>query len=460
MRASRHPRRFPAHMNPRTMILAGGLSALALLFAACGGDEPSARNGTDGASDPAGVEVVREPADEVGEDPFTTEMGDGDLTEAVARLSASDRGAVGDGTVVAGTSPGLYGGTGDISRCDADALVGFLDENPDKAEAWAGAVDIDAGEIADYVGTLEPLVLLHDTRVTNHGFSGGRATPHQSVLQAGTAVLADSTGVPRTRCACGNPLAPPEVTDSEETAGPSWPSAEEPVVAVPGPVVPVPAVPIDSDDEADPEDHASDDFCTVWEDVEDQISGGPTGSDDLDAYIEGSLEGFTRLVDAAEHTAGFPADALADLIGYRDDLAAWTGSSSPGSEEVRDRLEEFIPAWCAEHPTGDDGGAPTLPDAAPGEAVVPGANCGSMQFFLLVYTAEGLGVDHTAVSAPYTEALEEVLDGIDPGPTFEVGDLPPVVAYEEVGCEGAQEMYALLVDAGFGDLIAGTDLEP
>lgn len=47
-----------------------------------------------------------------------------------------------------------------------------------------------------------------DTRVTNHGYRGGAATDYQAVLQTGTAVLVDGHGVPRVRCACGNPLTP------------------------------------------------------------------------------------------------------------------------------------------------------------------------------------------------------------------------------------------------------------
>ncbi len=49
-------------------------------------------------------------------------------------------------------------------------------------------------------------MLRADTQVTNHGFRDARVTGFQSVLQAGTAVLVDNRGVPRVRCACGNPL--------------------------------------------------------------------------------------------------------------------------------------------------------------------------------------------------------------------------------------------------------------
>jgi hypothetical protein len=59
------------------------------------------------------------------------------------------------------------------------------------------------------VAGLTPVLLRADTRVTNHGYRDGVATPRQSVLQAGTAVLVDGFGVPRVRCSCGNPLTEP-----------------------------------------------------------------------------------------------------------------------------------------------------------------------------------------------------------------------------------------------------------
>jgi hypothetical protein len=44
------------------------------------------------------------------------------------------------------------------------------------------------------------------------------------VLQAGTAVLVDDRGVPRARCACGNPLTPPEAVQSAALyTGQEWP---------------------------------------------------------------------------------------------------------------------------------------------------------------------------------------------------------------------------------------------
>jgi len=67
------------------------------------------------------------------------------------------------------------------------------------------------------------VVLRYDTRVTNHGFANGVATPYQSVLQAGTAVLVDRFGVPRARCYCGNPLLPPIPQSTPHYTGDTWP---------------------------------------------------------------------------------------------------------------------------------------------------------------------------------------------------------------------------------------------
>ncbi len=180
--------------------IVAAVSAFALVAGACGDGEGTADppDTTAEAADAQGgaVAVVREAAGDVGSDPFTTAMGDGDFADEVAALPVSSDDAAG-AALRAGTAPGLYGGTGDAGRCDSGALVEFLEANADEADAWAGALGIATDEIAEYVATLEPRVLLHDTRVTNHGFSGGRATPLQSVLQAGTAVLVDATGVPR-----------------------------------------------------------------------------------------------------------------------------------------------------------------------------------------------------------------------------------------------------------------------
>jgi hypothetical protein len=163
-------------------------------------------------------EAVRlEPAADAGPDPFTqtvtaTEVAtlSEPVTASAAELTAAADTDDATGTPsVAGTTPGLYGGTRDERSCDAGKLADFLADNPDKAEAWAGVLDIEADQVPEYLAGLTPVVLTADTLVTNHGFSDGTATPRQSVLQAGSAVMVDAEGTPRVRCSCGNPLTPP-----------------------------------------------------------------------------------------------------------------------------------------------------------------------------------------------------------------------------------------------------------
>jgi hypothetical protein len=127
-------------------------------------------------------------------------------------------------STVAGAAPGLYGGTEILNSCDKDALIRFMQENLEKAAAWAGVQDIDVDDIPDFIENLTDVILQVDTRVTNHGFRDGVANPINSVLQAGTAVLVDIFGVPRVRCFCGNPLLPAiELSASATVRGTPWP---------------------------------------------------------------------------------------------------------------------------------------------------------------------------------------------------------------------------------------------
>lgn len=125
----------------------------------------------------------------------TTSPDDSDL------VNSSTQGAV------AGDDPNLYGGSGQLSVCDADALVANLNDNADLNAAFAQGIGINASDVPRYVKSLTPVILRQDTWVTNHGYDKGQATPYQSVLQRGTAVMVDAHGVPRIRCSCGNPLA-------------------------------------------------------------------------------------------------------------------------------------------------------------------------------------------------------------------------------------------------------------
>lgn len=196
---------------PTVLVVVVGLLAAGVTFVVAGGDKAAAAS------------VALEPVASVGADPFTDEVPVNEVADFPETVSAVIDDTVANlatdeatGTLVAaGGTPGLYGGTRDTSACDVAALTEFLTDpaNAAKAKAWAGAEGVAVGDIATFVGELAPTVLTLDTRVTNHGFRNGEATPRQSVLEAGSAVLVDALGVPRVKCSCGNPLAEPEELD-------------------------------------------------------------------------------------------------------------------------------------------------------------------------------------------------------------------------------------------------------
>lgn len=192
-------------------------------------------------------EIFLEPVGSAGPDTYTGEIFVSPVDLSVAAGLAPTPSAAGDvdtsATEVQGRSagtPGLYGGTRDNARCDADSILMFLQANPDKAAAWIAALNSDTTlhrlgssqplELEDllaYFSELTPMVVTENTRVTNHGFRDGKPAARQSVLQAGSAVLVDLWGVPRVRCACGNPLIPPVASPTLPAyVGPSWAGVE------------------------------------------------------------------------------------------------------------------------------------------------------------------------------------------------------------------------------------------
>lgn len=206
-------------------------------------------------------EVFLEPAATLGPDSYTEAVYEAPVVSTTAPVVSTTTTVETTTTlpgVVAVTSrlggePGLYGGTGDQTRCDKEAILSYLLQNPDKAGAWVaaqnsdpnlrwddGRTDLTVADLPDYFAELTPVTLLYDTRVTNHGFRNGLPTARQSVLQAGTAVLIDIYGVPRARCACGNPLIPPIASPTPPTwVGPAWPGFDPTIVIV---IVPAPTV--------------------------------------------------------------------------------------------------------------------------------------------------------------------------------------------------------------------------
>jgi len=431
---------------PRSLRIAVTIAGLVLVASAC---SPNGSEATDPGPDDSG------PATDE-----TTAIDDVALTTGEGSATTDTETLIGDAPTIVfepadsrGDAP--FAPEAEVARCEPDELTSFLDTDPTIATAWADAADVSTTEIADTIGSYEATVLAVDTRVTNHAYRGGVARGFQATLEAGTAVLVDDAGVPRVRCACGNPLAPPR------------PVVEE-IPDAPVSTTTVPAAP-------------ADDFCTTWQAVGPDMIGGPSGAgpDALGEYLDGLVVGFDQLIAVARTEPGFPAAALDDLVEYRNAIAvAALTPENPGAAlgntELRDRVEEFLTDYCGEpgDKAGDDG--PTHVEAGDGDddgagdggGTIEGgdgegdpiSNCGTMHFILLVAIAESLGVDHAATSQPYVDAIQAVTNGVDPGPEFDVSDLSVLIAREEIGCQGSQAMQQLLVDNGFGDALEDSSL--
>jgi hypothetical protein len=220
------------------VIILGGVVVLALIIAGLA-TQGSSEKSSDAAARTR--EVFLEPAAAVGSDPFTDSAATPTpsstvplgrpvpiltpLVTAPALGASAPRASRPFGLqTYAGGQPGLYGGTLNQSSCDQEKMVAFLAADPTKARAWADAQRISEDQVPTFIRGLTPVILRGDTRVSNFGFSAGRATPRQSVLQAGTAMLIDQYGEPQARCACGNPLnAPENITTTAVYKGPKWP---------------------------------------------------------------------------------------------------------------------------------------------------------------------------------------------------------------------------------------------
>ncbi|MGW0585834.1 DUF6777 domain-containing protein, partial [Streptomyces sp. NPDC002920] len=126
---------------------------------------------------------------------------------------------------VDGGAAGVYGGTRKVASCDVEKQITFLREAPARNRAFASVAGVRPEGVPAYLRSLTPVQLRMDTWVTNHGYRDGAVTTYQAVLQAGTAVLVDAHGLPRVRCACGNPLTKPVLQQKPlERTGDTWPS--------------------------------------------------------------------------------------------------------------------------------------------------------------------------------------------------------------------------------------------
>ncbi|MER7494649.1 DUF6777 domain-containing protein [Streptomyces pharetrae] len=176
----------------------------------------------DGGS--GGREVFLMAADEEGPDPFTPSTARKSAVKPVTPSPTQSIGANEVRRLNAGRA-GVYGGTEKVSACDVERQISYLRENPAKSEAFGSVLGITPSDVPGYLRGLTPVQLQWDTRVTNHGYRDGKANPYQAILQSGTAVLVDDRGLPRVRCACGNPLTDPVQQHSGyRRTGDAWPA--------------------------------------------------------------------------------------------------------------------------------------------------------------------------------------------------------------------------------------------
>lgn len=187
-----------------------------------------------------GGEVFLQAAGKTGPEPFTQSTATAGSAPPVPASPATASAPANAVRAVGGGAPGLYGGTRNVSSCDVERQIKALRATPSKNAAFASVAGVTPSRVPAYLRALTPVQLRMDTRVTNHGYRDGAATSYQAVLQAGTAVLVDGHGVPRVRCACGNPLTPPvaQQTTPRQT-GDTWPSYHPSNVVV---VTPAPQI--------------------------------------------------------------------------------------------------------------------------------------------------------------------------------------------------------------------------
>lgn len=189
-----------------------------------------------GGSKNTGGEVFLQSASKTGPDPFTESTANDSSTEPQTPSTPAASAPANATRAVTGSAPGLYGGTRNVASCDVEKQISALQADPAKNKAFASVEGIQPDAVPAYLRSLTPVQLRMDTRVTNHGYRNGAATSYQAVLQAGTAVLVDARGVPRVRCACGNPLLTPvPQKGTPKPTGDSWPSYRSQNVVVVAP---------------------------------------------------------------------------------------------------------------------------------------------------------------------------------------------------------------------------------
>lgn len=190
----------------------------ALVLRSTMSDGNTARSSNVPETSPGTVQL--EPVTYRSPEPFTQSVVNDDAV--LTSFSVSGRSRPSGSSVVQGDASQLYASRQSRPVCDLVRLVRLLTADPAVASAWAEAAGVRPDAVASTVLSLAPVVLTRDTAVTNHVYGSAGARSYQAVLQAGTPVLIDERGTPRTQCSCGNPLLPPRQESDDRIEGEPW----------------------------------------------------------------------------------------------------------------------------------------------------------------------------------------------------------------------------------------------
>lgn len=76
-------------------------------------------------------------------------------------------------------------------RCELDKFVTFMDENPERKQAWLEILDLSESDFGPLMDRLQEARVTEHTAVTNHGYRDGKWFEVNSVLAPGTPVMID-----------------------------------------------------------------------------------------------------------------------------------------------------------------------------------------------------------------------------------------------------------------------------
>lgn len=199
----------------RTLVI---LAVIAAIVGGAVGLSTSFLGGDDNVAEASSLYIA--PVTAIGPDAFSPSFSTGQLPADYAFEFESGQIAASSESLYI-QPRGTYGGPGS-NVCDKEGMKEFFRAHPDRAAAWARIQGIEVAEIDAFLDGLNTAFLAQNVKLTMYGFKNGQSYGYEAIIKAGTAVLVDELGLPRARCACGNPLVtdnppPPETTTTTTT---------------------------------------------------------------------------------------------------------------------------------------------------------------------------------------------------------------------------------------------------